>query len=45
MRARREAQQADLLTKLEGVLTENQIAKFKILTERPARHGRPPAAG
>jgi hypothetical protein len=40
MRARREAQAADTLTKLQGVLTENQIAKFKILTERPERRGR-----
>jgi hypothetical protein len=43
MQARREAQQADTLMKLQGVLTDNQIAKFKILTERPARHPRPPA--
>ncbi len=35
MQARRELGRAELITKLEGVLTESQIAKFKVLTERP----------
>jgi hypothetical protein len=44
MEARREAARADTLNKLQGVLTDTQIAKFKILTERPARRAGPPPA-
>ncbi len=36
MHARREQGRAELITKLQGVLTEQQITKFKVLTERPA---------
>ncbi len=35
MLARREQGRAELITKLQAVLTESQIAKFKVLTERP----------
>ena len=35
MQARRELGRAELITKLQSVLTESQIAKFKVLTERP----------
>lgn len=35
MQARREQARADLVTKLETVLTPQQITKFKVLTERP----------
>jgi hypothetical protein len=34
MQARREQGRAELITKLQAVLTESQIAKFKVLTER-----------
>lgn len=49
MRARREQNQQEVLTKLQSVLTEPQIAKFKVLMERPegrggSRGGQPPAA-
>lgn len=36
MQARREQSREELLTKLQTVLTEPQIAKWKVLTERPA---------
>jgi hypothetical protein len=36
MHTRREQGRAELITKLQAVLTEPQIAKFKVLTERPA---------
>jgi hypothetical protein len=35
MQARREQSRAELVTKLEAVLTPQQITKFKVLTERP----------
>jgi hypothetical protein len=35
MHTRREQGRAELITKLQAVLTESQIAKFKVLTERP----------
>jgi Heavy-metal resistance len=48
MQARREQNQQDVLTKLQSVLTEPQITKFKVLMERPegrgGRRGPPPAA-
>jgi hypothetical protein len=49
MRARRESFRNDTLTKLQTILTEQQLTKFKALTERPDRpaNGRraPRAAG
>jgi Spy/CpxP family protein refolding chaperone len=50
MRAKREALHEDTLTKLKGVLTDQQIEKYKLLTEpqggpRGPRGGPPPAAG
>ena len=48
MRARREQNQQEVLTKLQAVLTEPQMTKFKVLMERPegrgGRRGPPPAA-
>jgi hypothetical protein len=48
MRARREQSQQEVLTKLQSVLTESQITKFKVLMEPPqgpgGRRGPPPAA-
>jgi hypothetical protein len=35
MHTRREQGRGELITKLQAVLTESQIAKFKVLTERP----------
>jgi hypothetical protein len=35
MRARRAAHEQETLTKLSAVLTQEQITKFKVLTERP----------
>jgi hypothetical protein len=35
MQTRREQSRAQLVTKLEAVLTPQQITKFKVLTERP----------
>jgi hypothetical protein len=35
IQARREQSRADLIAKLEGVLTPQQVTKFKVLTERP----------
>lgn len=35
MQARRAQGREELITKLQAVLTESQIAKFKVLTERP----------
>jgi hypothetical protein len=47
MQARREQSQAELVTKLESVLTAQQITKFKVLMERPEQgrggRGRGPA--
>jgi hypothetical protein len=37
MRARRAALEQETLTKLSAVLTEPQMTKFKVLTERPDR--------
>jgi hypothetical protein len=51
MHAAREQAYNDTLTKLQSVLTELQITKFKLLTERPAggpggrRGPRPPGDG
>jgi len=54
MHARREQAQQDTLAKLQGVLTEQQIAKFKLLMEPmggrggpggPGGRGGPPPAG
>jgi hypothetical protein len=42
MRALREQLRDETLTKLQAVLTEQQLAKFKVLTERPASR---PASG
>lgn len=36
MQARREQAQAELVAKLSAFLTEQQIAKFKVLMDRPA---------
>lgn len=36
MQARRAQTQAEIVTKLESVLTAQQITKFKVLMERPA---------
>ena len=48
MQALREQNRQEVLTKLQSVLTEPQITKFKVLTERPegrgGRRGPPPAA-
>lgn len=41
MQARRAQNQQEVLTKLQSVLTEQQIAKFKILMERPEGRGGP----
>jgi Spy/CpxP family protein refolding chaperone len=44
MRARREQHREELLAKLGGVLNEQQMTKFKVLTEPPQggpRRGRP----
>ena len=46
VRASREALQQETLTKLSAVLSELQVTKFKLLTERPdggrGPRGRPP---
>lgn len=42
--ARRDQLEAETLTKLQAVLTEPQITKFKVLMERPARRGRGPGS-
>jgi hypothetical protein len=39
MRTRREALEQETLTKLQSVLTEQQITKFKLLAEGPGRNG------
>ena len=46
MMAAREIARAETITQLRSVLTESQIEKFEVLTERPPRDGRrrPPAA-
>jgi hypothetical protein len=41
MQARREQNQQEVLAKLQSVLTEQQITKFKVLTERPQGRGGP----
>lgn len=44
MQARRVQSQADLVARLEAVLTPQQVTKFKVLTEQPeGRGGRGPS--